>query len=62
MSKIKAINDSSDMVAIFHTSDTEIKKNLFLDLISNWMTIEEIEKSMARKEKGTILSREDKTC
>ncbi|MCI4434947.1 MAG: ArsR family transcriptional regulator [Thermoplasmata archaeon] len=54
MSKIKAINDSSDMVAIFHTSDTEIKKNLFLDLISNWMTIEEIEKKYGEEGKRAL--------
>lgn len=54
MSKIKAINDSSDMVAIFHTSDTEIKKNLFLDLIKNWMTLEEIEERYGEEGKRAL--------
>ncbi|MGC8980593.1 MAG: ArsR family transcriptional regulator [Thermoplasmata archaeon] len=54
MSKIKAINDSSDMVAIFHTSDTEIKKNLFLDLIKGWMTIEDIEKKYGGEGKKAL--------
>ncbi len=42
MSKIKAINDVSDLIAIFHASDNEIKKNLFADLSKGWITEEEI--------------------
>ena len=54
MTRIKGINDTSDMVAIFHTSDTEIKKNVFLDLIRGWMTLEEIEKKYGEEGKRAV--------
>ncbi|MEM4597507.1 MAG: ArsR family transcriptional regulator [Thermoplasmata archaeon] len=54
MTRIKSINDTSDMVAIFHTSDTEIKKNVFLDLIRGWMTLEEIEKKYGEEGKRAV--------
>lgn len=54
MSKIKGINDVSDLVGIFHTSDTEVKKNLFLDLIKGWMTEEEIEKKYGEEGKKAL--------
>jgi len=54
MSKIKGINDVSDMIGIFHTSDTEVKKNVFLDLIRGWMTEEEIEKKYGEEGKKAL--------
>ena len=54
MTRIEGINDTSDMVAIFHTSDTEIKKNVFLDLIRGWMTLEEIEKKYGEEGKRAV--------
>jgi len=54
MSKIKGINDVSDMIGIFHTSDTEIKKNVFLDLIKGWMTEEDIEKKYGEEGKKAL--------
>ncbi|MDP8011858.1 MAG: ArsR family transcriptional regulator [Thermoplasmata archaeon] len=54
MSKIKGINDVSDMIGIFHTSDSEVKKNLFLDLIKGWMTEEEIYKKYGEEGKKAL--------
>ncbi|MGC8662793.1 MAG: ArsR family transcriptional regulator [Thermoplasmata archaeon] len=54
MSKIKGINDVSDMIGIFHTSDTEIKKNIFLDLIKGWMTEEELSKKYGEEGKRAL--------
>ncbi len=55
MSKIKAINDVSDLVAIFHTADTEIKKNVFLDLLGGWRSEEEILKKYGKDGKLALL-------
>ncbi len=54
MARIKGINDSSDMVAIFHTSDTEVKKDVFLELINNWTTMEEIVKKYGEEGKRAL--------
>ncbi|MGC8585486.1 MAG: ArsR family transcriptional regulator [Thermoplasmata archaeon] len=42
MSKIKAINDVSDLIAVFHASDSEVKRNVFSELSKGWVTEEDI--------------------
>jgi len=43
MKRIKVINEPSDLVPILRALDTEVRFNIFMQLIDGWLTIDEIE-------------------
>lgn len=42
MSRIKVINDVSELAAILHSCDTKVKKDVFSEISKGWVTEEEI--------------------
>ncbi len=43
MKRIKVINEPSDLVPILRALDTEVRFNIFMELIDGWLTMDEIE-------------------
>jgi len=43
MSRTKVINEIIDIVPLLRCLDTELKKNVYMDLIKSWYTMDEIE-------------------
>ncbi len=41
--KIKVVNDIGDLVSVFYSCNTEIKKKVFQEVTKKWCTIEEIQ-------------------
>ncbi len=42
VSRIKVINDVGDLVSVFYSCNTEVKKKVFQEITKKWCTMEEI--------------------
>ena len=43
MNRIKVVNDVADLVPILRAVDTDVKKNVFLDVTQNWLTGKQVQ-------------------
>ncbi len=41
--RIKVVNEIGDLVSVFYSCNTEVKKNVFQEITKKWCTLEEIE-------------------
>lgn len=49
MSRIKVVNDVSELVAILHSCDTKVKKEVFYEISKGWITEEEIKEKYGKE-------------
>ena len=55
MNRIKVINDVAELVPLLRTIDTELKKEVFKKLSSNWFTAEQIEEEFGEEGVAAIM-------
>ncbi|HEQ79102.1 MAG TPA: hypothetical protein ENN76_02415, partial [Euryarchaeota archaeon] len=49
MNRIKVINDVSELVPLLRTVDTDVKKEVFKKLSTDWFTTEQIEEEFGEE-------------
>ena len=55
MNRIKVINDPSDLVTVLRAVDTEVKREIFKDVSTEWRTLHEIEEKYGDEGKETLI-------
>ena len=49
MARIKVITEISELVAIFHSCDTKVKRDVFEEVTKDWVTLEQIKEKYGKK-------------
>jgi predicted DNA-binding ArsR family transcriptional regulator len=53
--RIKVINEPGELVSIFHSSDTDVKRKLLIDLSTSWITLPTIQEKYGQDGKRALL-------